>query len=131
MYICDVSTSTIFLHAHLQVVYYKCVKFHKNPISSLEGVALTRYMDGRTDRVIPIYPPNFVCGGIIKLQKNSEFRNGLCTVLFAPPEAVLKKCWRDALQTFKEQICVVAYDEAHCISEWYVLIFFFPCNFTI
>jgi hypothetical protein len=60
-------TATIFLHAHLQVVYYKCVKFHKNPISGLGGVALTRYMDGqtdgRTDRVIPIYPPNFVCGG--------------------------------------------------------------------
>jgi hypothetical protein len=48
-------------------VYYKCVKFHKNPICRLGGVALTRYMDGRTDgrtdRVIPIYPPNFVCGG--------------------------------------------------------------------
>jgi hypothetical protein len=57
-------TATIFLHAHLQVVYYKCVKFHKNPISGLAGVALTRYMDGWTDRVIPIYPPpNFVCGG--------------------------------------------------------------------
>jgi hypothetical protein len=41
-------TATIFLHAHLQVVYYKCVKFHKNPISGLGGVALTRYMDGRT-----------------------------------------------------------------------------------
>jgi hypothetical protein len=27
-------------------VYYKCVKFHKNPISRLGGVALTRYMDG-------------------------------------------------------------------------------------
>jgi hypothetical protein len=39
---------TIFLHAHLQVMYYKCVKFHKNPISGLGGVALTRYMDGRT-----------------------------------------------------------------------------------
>jgi hypothetical protein len=26
-----------------------CVKFHKNPISSLGGVVLTRYMDGRTD----------------------------------------------------------------------------------
>jgi hypothetical protein len=46
-------------------VYYKCVKFHKNPISRLGGVALTRYMvgqtdaqtDGRTNRVIPIYPP--------------------------------------------------------------------------
>jgi hypothetical protein len=24
-------------------VYYKCVKFHKNPISGLGGVALTRY----------------------------------------------------------------------------------------
>jgi hypothetical protein len=31
------------LHAHLQVVYYKCVKFHKNPMSGLGGVALTRY----------------------------------------------------------------------------------------
>jgi hypothetical protein len=30
--------------AHLQVVYYKCVTFHKNPISGLGGVALTRYM---------------------------------------------------------------------------------------
>ena len=50
----------------MQIVYYKCVKFHKNPISGLGGVALTRYMDGRTDRVIPIYPPNFVCGGYKK-----------------------------------------------------------------
>jgi hypothetical protein len=24
--------------------YYYCVKFHKNPISHLAGVALTRYM---------------------------------------------------------------------------------------
>ena len=36
-------TATIFLHAHLQVVYYNCVKFHKNPISRIGGVALTRY----------------------------------------------------------------------------------------
>ena len=42
-------TATIFRHAHLQLVYYKCVKFHKNPISRLGGVALTRYMDARTD----------------------------------------------------------------------------------
>jgi hypothetical protein len=38
------STATVFLHAYLQVVYYNCVKFHKNSISSLVGVALTRYM---------------------------------------------------------------------------------------
>ena len=37
-------TPTIFLHAHLQVVYYNCVKFHKNPISCLGRVVLTRYM---------------------------------------------------------------------------------------
>jgi hypothetical protein len=36
-------TATIFVHAHLQVVYYNCVKFHKTPISRLEGVVLTKY----------------------------------------------------------------------------------------
>jgi hypothetical protein len=36
-------TATIFLHAHLQVMYYTCVKFHKTPINRLGGVALTRY----------------------------------------------------------------------------------------
>jgi hypothetical protein len=55
-------TASIFLHAHLQVVYYKYVKFHKNPISHLGGVALTRYMDGRTGWFL-YTPPNFVCGG--------------------------------------------------------------------
>jgi hypothetical protein len=60
-------TATIFLHVHLHVVYYKCAKFHINPIRSLGGVAPTRYMDGRTDRVIPIYPPppTLFAGGII------------------------------------------------------------------
>jgi hypothetical protein len=57
-------TAIIFLHAHLHVVYYNCVKFHKNPISRLGGVALTRYMDGRTGRFLYTPPPpNFVCGG--------------------------------------------------------------------
>jgi hypothetical protein len=37
-------TATVFLHAHLQVVYYNCVKFHKNSISCLVGVALKRYI---------------------------------------------------------------------------------------
>ena len=34
-------TGTIFLHAHLQAVYYNCVKFHLNPMSHLGGVVLT------------------------------------------------------------------------------------------
>ena len=63
-------------------MYYKCVKFHKNPIGGLGGVALTRYMDGRTDRrtdmVIPIYPPQTLfAGGIITgYQKNNRQHNG-------------------------------------------------------
>jgi hypothetical protein len=28
-------TGTIFLHAHLQAVYYNCVKFHLNPNYSI------------------------------------------------------------------------------------------------
>jgi hypothetical protein len=31
-------TRTIFLHAHLQAVYYNFVKFHLNPMSRLGGV---------------------------------------------------------------------------------------------
>ena len=34
-------TGTIFLHAHLQAVYYNCVKFHLNSMNRLGGVALT------------------------------------------------------------------------------------------
>ena len=45
-------------------MYYKCVKFHKNPISGLGGVAHTRYMDRRTDGVIPIYPLTLFVGGM-------------------------------------------------------------------
>jgi hypothetical protein len=55
-------TATIFFHAHLQVVYYKCANFHINPISGLGGVALTRYMDGWTGWFL-YTPPNFVCRG--------------------------------------------------------------------
>ena len=57
----------------MQVVYYKCVKLHNNPISRLGGVALTKHMDGRTDRVIPIYPPKLFAGGIIILLNMKAF----------------------------------------------------------
>ena len=60
----------MFLHAHLQVVYYKCVKFHKNPISRLGGVALTRYMDRRTDgqgdSYIPPPKKNLCLRGVLR-----------------------------------------------------------------
>jgi hypothetical protein len=41
----------------------KC-KFHKNPISGLGGVALTRYMDGQTGRFL-YTPQTSFAGGII------------------------------------------------------------------
>jgi hypothetical protein len=39
----------------MQIVYYKCVKFHKNPISGLGGVALTRYRDGQGDSEFTLF----------------------------------------------------------------------------
>ena len=64
-------TATIFLHAHLQVVYYNCVKFRKTPISRLGGVALTRYMDGRTGWFLYTPPQPLFVGGI-KRQKDKQ-----------------------------------------------------------
>ena len=48
-------------------MYYKCVKFHKNPIGGIGGVALTRYIDGRTDGQGDSYipPQTLFAGGII------------------------------------------------------------------
>jgi hypothetical protein len=64
------------LHAHLQVVYYKCVKFHKNPISGLGGVALTRYMDRWTDGQGDSYiPPSRWIAEDIKICVVSNFIN--------------------------------------------------------
>jgi len=62
-------TIIIFLHAHLHIVSFLCIKFHQNTSSGLRGVALTksvdRRTDGQTDRQGDSYIPslNFVCGG--------------------------------------------------------------------
>jgi hypothetical protein len=64
-----------FTRVHGAIIQEKITshgKFHKNPISLLGGVTLTRYIDGRidgqtdgrADRQGDSYiPPNFVCGG--------------------------------------------------------------------
>ena len=74
-------TATIFLLAHLQVVYYKCAKCHKNPIGCLGGVALTRYMDdgqanGRTGWFLYTLPKTLFAGGIIKSRTFSRLWHG-------------------------------------------------------
>ena len=54
-------------------MYYKCVKFHKNPISCLGGVALTRYMDRRTDGQGDSYiPPQTLFAGLVWLMTNED-----------------------------------------------------------
>ena len=56
--------------ALLHNVTYLCIKFEVTSFSTLEVMPQTRFrdarMDGQTDRVTPVYPPNFVYGGIIK-----------------------------------------------------------------
>ena len=53
-------TETIFLHAHLQAVYYNCVKFHLNPMSRLGGVVALTSPSLHTERISEYklnYPP--------------------------------------------------------------------------
>ena len=54
-------------NAHLHLMVIICMKFHWNPLKTVEVVRVTRI--GQTDRptntVTPIYPPKLRCGGII------------------------------------------------------------------
>ncbi|KAK3611121.1 hypothetical protein CHS0354_007380 [Potamilus streckersoni] len=46
-------------------------------------------------------------------------KSGCATVLIASPEAIVTRHWKDVLDhAYKEKLCMVAYDEAHCISKW-------------
>ena len=41
------------------------------------------------------------------------------TVIFGTPEALTQAKWMDILQEkYEKKVCVVAFDESHCISEW-------------
>ena len=66
------------------IMYNMCAKFHQNPCINLGGVGGTNMSlwtdrrtdsktDGQTDRLIPVYPPNFVAGGGIISTNNCSF----------------------------------------------------------
>ena len=51
----------------------------------------------------------------------SEQRMGMCSLLFAAPEAVIgERKWKDKLSEapLHNHIVAVAVDEAHCVSKW-------------
>jgi hypothetical protein len=87
---------TIFFHAHLQVVYYKYVKFHKNPLSGFGGVALTSYMDGRTDGWTNgrtgwfLYTPQTLFAGSFELKWS--FGGPLSKLCVTPPFSINFRC---------------------------------------
>jgi superfamily II DNA helicase RecQ len=41
-------------------------------------------------------------------------------MVFTTPEALQNKNWRKILldENFKKRLCLIACDEAHCISDW-------------
>ncbi|KAH3793131.1 hypothetical protein DPMN_146636 [Dreissena polymorpha] len=43
------------------------------------------------------------------------------SVLFATPEALRSPTWRKLILSpeMKERLCLLAVDEAHCVSQWY------------
>ena len=51
------------LHANPQLVSCSCITFHPYWLNRSGEVALPSIMDGRMDRVIPIYIQNFNCTG--------------------------------------------------------------------
>lgn len=48
-------------------------------------------------------------------------KDGMFSVLFMSPESVRSKLLRDIFLSgsMQKRVCLLAGDEAHCISEWY------------
>ena len=109
-------TATIFLHAHLQVVYYKCAKFHKNPISHLGGVALTRYMDGRTDGQGDSYipPQTLFAGGITT--STIVLTNSILPLLHVGCDFGLIQCWVLILCSVKPVLCDLSREQWNMVT---------------
>jgi hypothetical protein len=117
-------TATIFLHAHLQVVYYKCVKFHKNPISGLGGVALTRYMDRRTGWFL--YTPQTVFAGGIK--KNFKITLDLLFSTFLKLVHVQINCIFFDNTLYIYNIYVTEYETQEKVCQCYLVLSIWKCT---
>ena len=55
------------------------------------------------------------------LQKYHNSVLSVCFLVFMSPEIAVVPTWRNIFKSpvFRENLCLVAVDEAHCITEWY------------
>jgi superfamily II DNA helicase RecQ len=53
---------------------------------------------------------------------NLGIKRGDMSVILASPEAMEKGQWLEIMREYAERICLLAFDEVHCLSEW--LVFF-------
>ena len=49
-----------------------CMKFEFISFNTFEVMPRTRFCDAQTDRVTPVYPPNFVCGGLKSISQKTN-----------------------------------------------------------
>jgi len=50
--------------------------------------------------------------------------NGTSSSIFTLPEAAQKEKFMAAIRSYRERICLIAFDEVHCLSEWWL----YSCN---
>jgi len=50
---------------------------------------------------------------------------GNVSVIFASPEVLESKTWFQVIKRYRHRVCLVTFDEVHCMSEWWVLLYFF------
>ena len=48
----------------------------------------------------------------------SAIDSGSASVIFTSPEATQNTKFTAAVRCYRERVCLVAFDEAHCLSEW-------------
>ena len=51
----------------------------------------------------------------------TEVRCGIPSVVYMSPEAALSDRWMDWIRQHRKKICLLAFDEGHCIVDWLAL----------
>jgi len=49
----------------------------------------------------------------------AALKTGQISVIFTTPEALQNEKLTTIVRHYRERVCLVAFDEVHCMSEWY------------